>query len=111
MALAASCGAIVSWCVILHGSLGKEAEENLGFVAVAMLMILLSFVGGTAAWHARHEVLYAVFLVQFVPVGLYLLGTPLGKYVGLANLLYAIGAGQLHVAESLDQKRENQRQG
>lgn len=111
LALAASVAAILSWSLIVYRHLRTEEEANLGLVAVATLMVLVSVVGGTVAWFALYQIMYAVFLLEFVPVGFYLLGTPVGVWVGVANLVYVVGAAQTHVGALVERKKAGTRKG
>jgi hypothetical protein len=64
-----------------------------------MLMMLLSGVSTITAWKAKPYLMLVIFLLSFVPMGLYMLGTPgLFKWIGIFNLLFLL-ASVLMVAE------------
>lgn len=67
--------------------------EGGGSPALGAGMGLLALLAILAAWFDRPGALLVVFVMSFVPVGLYLLGTPsLYVGIGLANLLYLLSA-------------------
>lgn len=58
-----------------------------------MLMMLFAGVGMWAAWAGRPYLMAAVALGLFVPMGLYMLGTPgLFRWIGVFNLVFFLAA-------------------
>lgn len=56
-------------------------------------MMVLALVGALAAWWAKPYLMLAIFLVTFVPVGLYMLGTPgLFKWIGILQLVFLLAS-------------------
>ena len=83
--------AITLWLLFLSQVVFGEGGEGNPWVAGLMLALAMgATVGG---WLGRPVVLLISFALSFVPVGLYLLGTPsVYSGIGLANLLYVAGA-------------------
>ncbi len=66
-------------------------------VALTMIAVAIAAIGGSIASHAG--VVLAAFAVSFLPVGLYMLGSPsIFAGIGLANLLYFVSAVLLWMA-------------
>lgn len=81
-----------------------------GSPMVAGVMSLLAVLAIGAAWFERPVGLVVVFVMSFVPVGLYLLGTPsLYSGIGIANLLYLVAAALLWLGRRAE-KRASTRQ-
>ena len=83
--------AITLWLLFLNQVvLGGRGEGN---PWIAGLMLALAMGATVAAWLGRPALLLISFALSFVPVGLYLLGTPsVYSGIGLANLLYLAGS-------------------
>lgn len=80
--------------------------EGGGSPALAAAMVLLAVLAILSAWFDRPGALLVVFVMSFVPVGLYLLGTPsLYTGIGLANLLYLLSAALLLLSRWLGRAR------
>lgn len=66
---------------------------------VMLLMAALAALMVVAAWSSRAVPLLVLAAISFVPVGLYLLGTPsIYAGIGLADLLCAAGGGLMLAA-------------
>jgi hypothetical protein len=64
------------------------------------LMMLLAGVGFMVAWKTSPYLMLIVFLASFIPIGLYMLGTPgIFKWIGVFNLLYGLASLSL-IAEA-----------
>ena len=62
-----------------------------GTAIVGVVMILLAFLAGWAAFTVRPVILLLAFIGSFVPVGYYLLGTPgVFALIGVADLGYLV---------------------
>ena len=101
----------------LIGLLGATASATLRFVflvsnpageggatdathAVVALMVTLAMLGIVAAWKARPYLMIAVFVLSFLPMGLYLLGTPgMYRWIGVFDFLYLV-SGILMISRS-----------
>lgn len=60
---------------------------------VSLLQIVLALFGIVAAWRSLPAIMLIVFLVQFWPVGFYMLGVPsLFRWIGVLNLLFLLAA-------------------
>lgn len=58
-----------------------------------VVMLTLALVGALAAWWAKPYFMLAVFLVAFIPMGLYTLGTPgLFKWIGILQLIFLLAS-------------------
>ena len=67
---------------------------------ILSVMFFLALAAAWGAWRSRPAILLIAFVGSFVPVGLYLLGTPgIFRWVGVANLMYLVSAGLLLYAE------------
>jgi hypothetical protein len=85
--LGASAITITLWNLFLFGNPYSTQGITAATHSVAYLMMFVALVGGLAAWKARPYLMLLVFALSFIPMGLYLLGTP-GTFlwIGVANL-------------------------
>lgn len=103
MALAGCLAAAVSWGWVLWLALFGGGESNLALVGIATLMMALSIAGANATLVEAHGVMYALSIAWFVPFGYYLSASG-AWYVGVSNLLYLLGAIQLHLGSVLESR-------
>ena len=90
LGVAAAGAMIVLWVVFLFFN-PYDGGFRVGLVAEGML--LCAVVALMACLHGSRGWMVALFVVSFVPVGLYLLGTPgVFLWIGVANLLYLASA-------------------
>ena len=88
--------AIALW-VVFASSIMTTGNKGGLLVALTMIAVAIAAIGGSVA--ASPGVLLIAFAVSFVPVGLYMLGTPsIFAGIGLVNLLYFISAVLLWMA-------------
>jgi magnesium-transporting ATPase (P-type) len=78
-------GALILWIISLWYNPYSPAPLTLPLLG----MMALALLGLLAASLARPLVMVFIFVFSFVPVGLYMLGTPgIFKWIGIFNLLY-----------------------
>ena len=87
----ASVTTLVLWAVFLfanpYGSEGVSSESDT--YAVAAVMVALAAAAFVAAWRIIPILMFIVFAISLLPVGLYLLGTHgIFRWVGVCNLLF-----------------------
>ena len=84
-------GTVVFWGYFVSYN-PYAAEAIIGAAsAMAAAMTALAVVGGGSAWKKKPSFLFMVFVVSFLPVGFYMLGTPgLFKLIGLFNGLFLV---------------------
>lgn len=94
--IAAGTVAIALWMVFAARIFSTGNKAGL-LVALTMIAVALAAIGASIA--ANAGLLLIAFAVSFLPVGLYLLGTPsIFAGIGLANLLYFVSATLLWLA-------------
>lgn len=103
---AASLGIIALWLVLLvlrpYGSQGITS----GTYLLGVALMAVAGVGVFASLKNRPFWLLAVFAVSFVPVGLYMLGTPgLFRWIGVFDLALAVAAGLMLAGRRLQPAR------
>ena len=93
LGLSASVGTIGLWSVFSFlNPYGYQGFSNSQYL-IAGVMTILAIVGLTAALQEKPYIMLAVFGLSFIPVGLYLLGTPgIFKWIGVFNLLLLCSA-------------------
>ena len=93
LGLGASVGALGLWGVFSFlNPYGNQGITG-GVYLVAASMALLTIVGLVATLQEKPYLMLAVFGLSFIPVGLYLLGTPgLFRWIGIFNLLFCFSA-------------------
>jgi len=91
LGIAAAIGVISLWSVLgLFAPYGTYGLLG-GSYLVIWLMIILAVIGLGGVLMDNPYVPLVVFALSFVPVGLYLLGTPgLFKWIGLFDLLFLV---------------------
>ena len=87
----ASGATLVLWAVFLfanpYSSEGISSESDT--YAVAAVMVALAAAAFVAAWKVKPILMFLVFGLSLLPVGLYLFGTPgIFRWVGVCNFLF-----------------------
>ena len=91
----ASLGTLILYVVLVFFNPYNAGSLTLPIAA----MMFLAVAGLITTWKTKPYWMLAVFLALFVPMGLYMLGTPgLFKWIGVFNLLFWL-ASLLMVAE------------
>lgn len=81
------------WCTLLFFNPYNGEGITGGTYVVGALMIALALLAAWGAWTLRSWVLVVAFVGSFIPIGLYMLGTPgVFAFIGGANVLYLIAA-------------------
>ena len=101
VALAGCLATAVSWGWILSQALGQD--ETLVLAGIAGFMVILGIAGLHATLAENYRAMYLVSILWFVPYGFYVSASGLW-YVGVSNLLYLLGAIQLHLSSRLDHR-------
>jgi hypothetical protein len=89
--LSASIGVISLWSIFSflnpYGYQGITGSTYL----IAVFMILLGVVGVVAVLTEQSWLMFAIFVLSFVPIGFYLLSTPgIFRWIGIFNLLFLL---------------------
>src|SRR5512145_2378552 len=89
--LAASVGVIGLWSVFSFFNPYNGQQITGATYLIAGLMINLAGLGVVAVLSDKPYLMMLVFVFSFVPVGLYLLGTPgIFRWIGVFNLLFLV---------------------
>jgi len=81
------------WCIFLFFNPYSREGITGGTYVVGALMIMLALLAAWGALTLRPWVLVVAFAGSFMPIGLYMLGTPsVFALIGGANVLYLIAA-------------------
>jgi hypothetical protein len=81
------------WCIFLFFNPYSREGSTGGTYVIGALMILLALAAAWGSLTARSWVLVVAFVGSFMPIGLYMLGTPgVFAFIGVANVLYLIAA-------------------
>jgi multisubunit Na+/H+ antiporter MnhC subunit len=76
----------------LFDAYGYE-DLSLTAVTIQLTMICLALVAGCGAVAKQPGLLLLAFAVSFMPIGLYMLGSPgIFAFIGVANIGYAVAA-------------------
>ena len=79
---------------------------NLGVMTFPIiLMLTLSVTAAIASYKSKPILMALIFLASFLPVGLYLLGTPRFYLVGILNLIYLLATILLFISNLRKIKR------
>lgn len=93
VALVAASGAISLWCIFLFANPYDREGITGGTYVVGALMIILALVAAWGSLTARSWMLVVAFAGSFIPIGLYMVGTPgVFALIGVANVLYLVTA-------------------
>lgn len=81
------------WCTLLFFNPYNGEGITTGTYVVGALIIILALVAAWGSLTAKSWVLVVAFVASFMPIGLYMLGTPgVFALIGVANVLYLIAA-------------------
>ncbi len=85
----ASGATLVLWAVFLFANPYDSEGIRSDTYAVVAVMMALAAAAFVAAWRIIPILMFLVFGISLLPVGLYILGTPgIFKWVGVCNLLF-----------------------
>ena len=90
--LGVSAGGITAslWMYYLWGP-STLSSFNVGSMGSVFLMIILAVIAIVASLKGHAMVLFVIFGISFLPIGLYLLGLPLWiQWIGLSNIGYLL---------------------
>ena len=92
--------AIGLWISFLLNNPYKNQDSGvIGYIIVGLMLAL----SGTALWsslYGRYAMLFTIFLLSFIPVGVYLLLTPsIYLWIGIANIGYLLSAIGLYIVD------------
>lgn len=99
LGVVSSASSAVLWVVFLLNPYGGQGG-TLGTALVGCLMIVLAIVGIVASIQVRSLLLAVVAVISFMPVGLYMLGSPaVWKWIGVSEIVMFLAAIIMGVAK------------